>query len=43
MTFEQLKNTNEIIYVCRHPPTNNGNHGHNCNNCVSELENNLNK
>ena len=44
ITFDNLKNINEIIYVCRHPPTNNNHdHNHNCNNCVSELENNLNK
>lgn len=43
LTLDHIKNTNDIIYVCRHPPTNNQNHHHNCNNCVSELENNLNK
>lgn len=43
ITLEHIKNTNDIIYVCRHPPTNNNNQNHhdNCDNCVSELENNL--
>ena len=45
LTLDQLKNTNDTIYVCRHPPSNNQTHqhNHNCNNCASELENNLNK
>jgi hypothetical protein len=43
ISFDQLKQTNEIIYVCRHPDNTNEHNSstHSC--CDSELERNLTK